>query len=143
MDDGGRLSRIVADLQSELVLKNEDPAMTLRNSIGIMEEYVEFLPSIPMVGASGAIYGVVAAFTVCYPNTPLMLIFLPIPIKARIFLPVLLGIEVFLGVMQFSWDPIAHWAHIGGALLGGLLAYVWYRRDPPEGAQRWDNGVPR
>lgn len=143
MDDRTKLSTVVAELQNALVLKNQDPAQTLRNSVGIMEEYIDYKQNIPMVGASGAIYGIVGAFAILYPDFRLMLIFLPIPIKARYFVPVLLAIEVFLGIMEYSWDPIAHWAHIGGALAGGLLAFIWYRSDPPAGSQRWDRGVPR
>lgn len=138
MDDGSSLAEVVANIQNELVLQRDDPAQTARQATGIMQEYVEFKQNIPMVGASGAIYGIVAAFAILYPDFPLMLIFLPIPIKARYFVPVLLAIELFLGVMEFSWDPIAHFAHLGGALLGGLLAYIWYRRDPPMGTRRWN-----
>lgn len=143
MDNGQRVSTLVAELQNALVLKIEDPTQTLRNSIGIMKEYIDFKASVPMVGASGAIYGIVAAFAILYPDFKLMLIFLPIPIKARYFVPVLLIVEIFLGIMEYSWDPIAHWAHLGGALFGGLLAFIWYKTEPPAGAQRWDRGVPR
>ena len=141
LDDGKTLIREIADLQNQLVLQTEDPAVTLRNTLGIMQEFVDYRANdgaIAMVGASGAIYGIVAAFAILYPDFPLMLIFLPVPIKARYFVPILLVVEIFLGVMQFSWDPIAHWAHLGGALLGGLLTYFWYRRDPPAGARRWN-----
>lgn len=143
MDNGATVTGVVADLQNELVLRTGDPAETFRNSIGIMQEFIDFKGSIPMVGASGAIYGIVAAFAILYPDFKLMLIFLPVPIKARYFVPVLLAVELFLGIMEFSWDPIAHFAHLGGALMGGLLAYFWYRSDPPDGARRWDRGVPR
>ena len=143
MDNGERVSAVVANIQNELVLRTGDPAQATRNGIGMMQEYIDYQTNIPMVGASGAIYGIVGAFAILYPDFKLALIFLPIPVKARYFVPVILAVEVFLGIMQFSWDPIAHWAHIGGALTGGLLAYIWYRTDPPAGAQRWDRGVPR
>jgi membrane associated rhomboid family serine protease len=143
MDDGTSLSRIVADTQSAIVRQSADPANIQQGALALMQEYIDYIPSIPMVGASGAIYGIVAAFALLYPDFRLMLIFLPIPIRARYFVPFMLGVDLFLGIMQFSWDPIAHWAHLGGALAGGLLAYYWYRTDPPEGAQRWDRGVPR
>ena len=143
MDNGQQVSAVVASIQSDLVLQSADPDQTVRNGLGLMQEYIDYQQSIPMVGASGAIYGIVGAFAILYPDFKLMLIFLPIPVRARYFVPIALAVEVFLGIMQYSWDPIAHWAHIGGALTGGLLAYVWYKTDPPAGAQRWDRGVPR
>jgi membrane associated rhomboid family serine protease len=90
-----------------------------------MREFIELKMDIPVVGASGAIYGLLLAFGIYYPNVELMLIFLPIPIKAKYFIPVLMLIELFLGVNQFSWDNIAHFAHLGGALTGFLLILYW------------------
>lgn len=80
---------------------------------------------IGMVGASGAIMGLLAAFAYLFPNTELMLIFLPIPIKAKYFIPFYMLVELFLGVNNFQWDNIAHFAHLGGAIAGFLLVYFW------------------
>ncbi len=79
----------------------------------------------PVVGASGAIFGLLLAFGMLFPNQELMLIFFPVPIKAKYFIPVLMLIELFLGVRQFSWDNVAHFAHLGGALFGFLLILYW------------------
>lgn len=81
-----------------------------------------------MLGASGAIMGLLAAFAFLFPNTELMLIFLPIPIKAKYFMPIYMLIELFLGVRAFEWDNIAHFAHLGGALFGIILVLIW-RKD--------------
>jgi membrane associated rhomboid family serine protease len=81
-----------------------------------------------MVGASGAIMGLLAAFAFIFPNTELMLIFLPIPIKAKYFVPFYMLVELFLGVNNFQWDNIAHFAHLGGALFGIILVLIW-RKD--------------
>ncbi len=143
MDNGVKVSTVVANIQNEIVLGKGDPAQTLRDGVGMMQEYIDFKTNVPMVGASGALYGVVAAFAILYPDFKLMLIFLPIPIKARYFVPVLLAVDLFLGIMEYSWDPIAHFAHLGGALAGGLLAFIWYKTDPPAGTRRWDQGVRR
>lgn len=83
----------------------------------------------PMVGASGAIYGLLIAFGYLFPNTPLMLIFLPVPIKAKYFIPVMILIELFLGVSR-TGSSVAHFAHIGGALFGFLLIKLWGIRRP-------------
>ena len=77
------------------------------------------------VGASGAIFGIVVAFAMLFPNTKFMLIFLPIPIAAKYFLPAYLLIEFILGIMDFKADPVAHFAHLGGALVGFLLMKYW------------------
>jgi rhomboid-like protein len=79
----------------------------------------------PMLGASGAIFGLLIAFGMLFPNAELMLIFLPIPIKAKYLMPVYIVIELFLGVAQFSGDSVAHFAHLGGALFGFLLIKYW------------------
>lgn len=82
---------------------------------------------IPTVGASGAIYGLLLGFAMLFPNTELMLIFLPIPIKAKYFVPFLMLGELYLGVNNFEWDNIAHFAHLGGALFGFILVMIWKR----------------
>ncbi len=90
-------------------------------AVGAMEQYLKFQMDIPMVGASGAIFGLLLAFGMKFPNAELMLIFLPIPIKAKYFIPFLMLLELYLGVNNFSWDNIAHFAHLGGALVGLLI----------------------
>ncbi|WP_413532503.1 rhomboid family intramembrane serine protease [Empedobacter brevis] len=85
----------------------------------------------PMVGASGAIYGLLLAFAVLYPNEKLMLIFFPVPVKAKYFIPVMVLIEFYLGYQNIG--NVAHFAHLGGGLIGFLLARYWkknlYRRN--------------
>lgn len=81
----------------------------------------------PMVGASGAIYGVLVAYALTFPNAKLMLIFIPYPIAAKYFVPVLIGIDLFSGVTGFSifGGGIAHFAHVGGAIIGFILMLLW------------------
>jgi membrane associated rhomboid family serine protease len=80
--------------------------------------------NIPAVGASGAIYGVLVAFGLMYPNAELMLIFLPIPIKAKYFIPLIIVGDLFFGITGTS-TGVAHFAHLGGALFGFIMAYYW------------------
>ncbi|MCJ8211403.1 rhomboid family intramembrane serine protease [Mucilaginibacter sp. RS28] len=84
----------------------------------------------PMVGASGAIFGIFIAFGMLFPNMELMIMFIPIPIKAKYIMPVYVLIELGLGVGQFSGDSVAHFAHLGGALLGFLLIKIWHVQRP-------------
>ena len=81
--------------------------------------------STPMVGASGALFGVVAAFTVLYPDAEMYIMFIPFPIKAKILLPIVIVGSVFLGINNYG--GIAHFAHIGGAIVGFVLIKIWGR----------------
>jgi membrane associated rhomboid family serine protease len=78
-----------------------------------------------MIGASGAIMGVMAAFAYLFPNTALYVFFIPIPVKAKYVIPVFILIDLFGGLYQFKGDNIGHFAHLGGALVGILLIMYW------------------
>ncbi|HZJ35364.1 MAG TPA: rhomboid family intramembrane serine protease [Gillisia sp.] len=92
----------------------------------------------PAVGASGAIYGVLVAFGMLFPNVELFLIFVPIPIKAKVFIPVLIGLDLFSGITGYSifGGGIAHFAHVGGALFGFIM--MWYWKKNQFNQNRWD-----
>ncbi|HAF35920.1 rhomboid family intramembrane serine protease [Chryseobacterium arthrosphaerae] len=97
------------------------------DSILRQQELVESLKGImqiPMVGASGAIFGVVAAFATLYPDSKIGIMFIPVPIKVKYLLPIIVVISVYLGVSG-NGGGIAHLAHVGGALVGWLLARIW------------------
>jgi len=97
------------------------------------QEQINTLLSIyvfPMVGASGAIFGLLVAFGYLFPNTELYLMFIPLPIKAKYFIPIYIILELFLGVSRFSGDSVAHFAHLGGALFGFLLIKLWGIKRP-------------
>ncbi|RMA64850.1 rhomboid family intramembrane serine protease [Ulvibacter antarcticus] len=91
--------------------------------------------TIPAVGASGAVYGVLVAFGLMFPNVALMLMFIPIPIKAKYFIPAIILGDLFFGITGSPFG-IAHWAHIGGALFGFLMAYYWKKNSFND--RRWD-----
>ena len=78
----------------------------------------------PMVGASGAIFGLLLAFAYFYPNMPLYFMFIPVPIKAKYFVGGYILIEIYLGFNN-SGSSIAHLAHVGGALFGYLMIKMW------------------
>ncbi|SEM97881.1 rhomboid-like protein [Mucilaginibacter gossypiicola] len=84
----------------------------------------------PIVGASGAIFGLLIAFGMLFPNLELMILFIPVPVKAKYIIPVYVVVELFLGVKQFSGDSVAHFAHLGGALIGFLLVKIWRLQRP-------------
>lgn len=89
----------------------------------------------PMLGASGAIYGLLVAFGFLHPNARLAMMFVPVPIAAKYFIPGVLLLDLFSGVTGFSLfgAGIAHFAHLGGAAIGFLLMLAWRnqgRRNP-------------
>ena len=92
----------------------------------------------PAVGASGAVYGILVAFGMSFPNSELFLIFLPVPIKAKYFIPVLVGLDLFSGVTGYPifGSGIAHFAHVGGALFGFVMMWYWKRNQ--FNRNRWD-----
>ena len=77
------------------------------------------------VGASGAIMGVMAAFAYLFPNTPMYMMFIPIPIKAKIAIPIMVAIDLFGGFAGIPGDNVAHFAHLGGAIVGISLVLYW------------------
>tara|TARA_B100001769_G_C21975465_1_gene524633 strand:- start:89 stop:829 length:741 start_codon:yes stop_codon:yes gene_type:complete len=89
-----------------------------------------------MVGASGALYGVLVAFAIIFPNSELFILFIPFPVKAKYLVPVLIFGDLFFGFSSYSVGPIAHFAHLGGALTGFLL--MWYWKKNQFNKNRWD-----
>ncbi len=82
-----------------------------------------------MVGASGALYGILVAFAMLFPNVQLMLLFPPIPIKAKYLVPILILFDLFFGFTSYSVGPIAHFAHIGGAITGFIMMRYWKKNN--------------
>jgi membrane associated rhomboid family serine protease len=93
-----------------------------------MFEIIEKQKNIPMVGASGAIYGLLAAVWFLFPDASFYVYFIPIPVKAKYLIPVILAGDLFLGFSRFGGDNVAHFAHIGGALVGGIVLFFWYKK---------------
>jgi membrane associated rhomboid family serine protease len=95
---------------------------------------------IPMVGASGAIYGLLVAYAFMFPNAELAMMLIPIPIKAKYFVVGILFMDLYLGVSGKSIfggsSGIAHFAHIGGALVGFIM--MWYWKKNSFNDRRWN-----
>lgn len=83
----------------------------------------------PVVGASGAIYGILVAFAFTYPNAKLALIFLPVPISAKYFVPIIIAGDLFFGLTKYSVGNIAHFAHVGGALTALLIILLLRKKN--------------
>tara|TARA_B100001559_G_scaffold317814_1_gene323665 strand:- start:376 stop:1116 length:741 start_codon:yes stop_codon:yes gene_type:complete len=89
-----------------------------------------------MVGASGALYGILVAFAMLFPNVQLMLLFPPIPVRAKYLVPILILFDLFFGFTSYSVGPIAHFAHIGGAITGFIMMWYWKKNNFKN--KRWD-----
>jgi membrane associated rhomboid family serine protease len=83
--------------------------------------------STPVIGASGAVYGLLAAFAYLFPNTQLMLLFPPIPVKAKWLVLFLVGIALFNSIQSNPGDNIAYLAHLGGAVVGFIIVLFWQK----------------
>ncbi|OCK44315.1 rhomboid family intramembrane serine protease [Tenacibaculum soleae] len=99
-----------------------DTLITLSNKT--MSEFYSLYHT-PAVGASGAVYGILVAFGLAFPNAKLALIFFPVPVAAKYFIPLMIFGDLFFGVTKYSIGNVAHFAHIGGAIIGFIIAWYW------------------
>lgn len=90
-------------------------------AVQVMNQVVDFQKNVPMVGASGAIFGLLLAYGLKFPDNELIIFPIPVPVKAKYFIPFLLLMEFFFGVQRVAGDNVAHFAHLGGALAGLIL----------------------
>jgi hypothetical protein len=96
-------------------------------AITLANRMLEGSINIPTVGASGAVFGILLAFGMLFPNTELMLLFPPIPIKAKYFVIGYGAIELYLAFQNNPTDNIAHFAHLGGMIFGYILIKYWQK----------------
>ncbi len=93
-----------------------------------VKDFVDFTLSRPTLGASGAVFGCLAAFAFLFPNNYIYLYFF-VPVKAKWVIGVYLIFELVMAVNNSAGDSIARWAHLGGALVGFLLVYFWKKKN--------------
>jgi membrane associated rhomboid family serine protease len=109
-------------------IKDKNNVNYIRVATDAVHKIVEARIGSITVGASGAVFGILAAFTLLFPNVELMLIFFPVPIKAKYLVPGYAILELIFGVANFKGDNIAHFAHLGGALFGLMMVLIWKRQ---------------
>lgn len=122
-----QLSDIPTDIITTMQTEGADLLASGRNYSDVYLGGINAKLNGAIAGASGAIMGVLAAYAYLYPNTKLGLIFIPVPIKAKYFVPVYMVIELFLGVKSFQWDNIAHFAHLGGGVFGLITILMFFK----------------
>jgi membrane associated rhomboid family serine protease len=121
IDQGFSISEI-----NQLIINNDRDALLATNSAAVIGYAQESFT--PMVGASGAIFGVMAAFAILFPNTEFRLYF-AIPVKAKYFVAAYFLIEVYLSFQNNANDSTAHLAHVGGAIVGAIIVLFWRKAD--------------
>ncbi len=114
----------IMNFMQQWFYRPDDPSF-IPQARTIVQQVVDVNFQVPTVGASGAVFGLLIAFAMMFPDVELMLIFLPIPIKAKYFVPAYAVLELFFGVAGFRWDNVAHFAHLGGALFGFFMVRHW------------------
>jgi membrane associated rhomboid family serine protease len=107
----------------------DNPAMIQASIESVKSIYNEIVQNNTMVGASGAVFGILMAFGMLFPNTELMLLFFPFPIKAKYFVLFYGAYELYAGLARNPGDNVAHFAHLGGMLFAYILIKFWERHD--------------
>lgn len=123
------ISKIMASLSEEQISE------VYKNGLSIMNDKKAYVNSamqslneainVGVVGASGAVFGVLIGFGMLFPNTELSLLFPPITLRAKVFVLIYGAIELFMALKQSAGDHVAHYAHLGGMLFGYLLLKYW------------------
>ncbi len=97
----------------------------------------EYLNMMNTVGASGAVYGILLGFGMLFPNTPLFIFPLPMPIKAKYFVIGYAVIELFSGISNNPNDNVAHFAHLGGMIFGFIMIMYWKKKSKRNGTYNY------
>lgn len=124
------LDNLLKNMGSRDHLNNVYSSFLIDNKLNTstkLEEYV-ILTTTPMVGASGAIFGILAAFAILFPNTEFLLYF-AIPVKAKYLVVAYFVYEVYASFQNAEGDNVAHLAHVGGAIVGAILVLIWRKKD--------------
>jgi len=130
VDHGTNLNPQIYDFVDQYD-RNQTDGRLRAQSVSLAKELYNLYGRYNMVGASGAVFGILAAFALFFPNTELFLLFIPFPIKAKYLVSVYILYEVYAELQRAPGDNVAHLAHIGGALIAFFMVRYWkaQRRD--------------
>lgn len=107
--------------------KGYEVLMSGKNYVDTQAGQLNLLLNVPTVGASGAVFGVLLAFGMLFPNA-MLYIYFALPIRAKYFVMIYGGIELFLAIANNPGDNVAHFAHLGGMLFGFFLIKYWQKK---------------
>lgn len=124
-----QIQQLIPEVSPEMLaeIKNKGLSYLMNNQNYTNPVYAELnmLYNVPVVGASGAVFGILLAFGMMFPNTRLIMLFFPVPIKAKYFVIGYGALELFSGIANRPGDNVAHFAHLGGMLFGYILIKYW------------------
>ncbi|QCR24594.1 rhomboid family intramembrane serine protease [Pontibacter sp. SGAir0037] len=109
--------------------RNPDSPEYIEGSKQIVRRVYNQVVNTPLVGASGAVFGILMAFGMLFPNLELFLLFIPFPVKAKYFVLLYGAYELYSGFNRVPGDNVAHFAHLGGMLFAYILIRMWQRND--------------
>ncbi len=125
------INSIMSEMSAEKVqlVLNEGGSVLMsgKNYIDPQMRDLNLMINTPTVGASGAIYGLLLAFGMLFPNV-LLYVYFAIPVKAKYMVMIFTAIELYLGFVNRSGDNVAHFAHLGGMLFGLIFILIWKKR---------------
>ncbi|MFN7116948.1 MAG: rhomboid family intramembrane serine protease [Saprospiraceae bacterium] len=120
-----QFSDFIPQLEKDVInlgnLIHENANAYTPQAVNLMQQLVIGKAGVPMVGASGAIFGLLLAYGIKFPENELIIFPIPVPVKAKYYIPLLIVAEFFFGVQRVAGDNVAHFAHLGGALMGLIL----------------------
>ncbi|MCX7697000.1 MAG: rhomboid family intramembrane serine protease [Bacteroidales bacterium] len=124
----GRIAnpQYINEMYTQLKLFSHEEIL-VNQSIEVLQQLRNGLYDIPMVGASGAVFGILLAYGMIFPNDYVYVYFF-IPMKAKYFVILFGVLEFFLGISNRGGDNVAHFAHLGGMLFGLILLLIWKKR---------------
>lgn len=118
--------QVSPELLEMIATQGAELLQTNRNFIDPAAAQINAMVNSPMVGASGAVFGILLAFGMLFPDT-LLYIYFAIPIKAKWFVILYGALELFSGIANNEGDNVAHFAHLGGMLFGFILIKYWQK----------------
>ncbi len=119
------MAAIPTDLLNDVLQNGNAALLEGKNYTNQSAASLNLAMNIGLVGASGCLFGLLIAFGMMFPNTELMLLFFPVPIKAKWFVLGYGVIELFLATLNRPDDNVAHYAHLGGMIFGFIILKIW------------------
>lgn len=122
------MSMLPSELLDEVLANGRLALLENKNYVDPSASELNLAINVGLVGASGCLFGLLIAYGMLFPNSELMLLFLPFPIKARYFVIGYGALELILALADRQGDNVAHYAHIGGMLIGFILLKYWQKQ---------------
>ncbi|NDE61324.1 MAG: rhomboid family intramembrane serine protease [Cyclobacteriaceae bacterium] len=124
IENKGYFTQEVFDFVDQYSRNPQDPAH-IQQAEQTLQNILRLQVNQPMVGASGALFGILVAFAMLFPNTQLFLLFPPMPIKAKYLVFFYGAYTIYNVLITNPSDNVAHFAHLSGLVIGAILVYVW------------------